>query len=156
MLALCLVAIVAVIAIPRYFGRPEVTLDNACTLLSRDLRAVQNRAALHKVGARLVFEEDGWSALDTSGRPIEGLGESHPILRRFSRDGVFDGVRVVDIACGSDHAVAIDTRGLVAESCEVVLGFAGETRRVAIERGGGQVLVYRPDSRDPTEARVAH
>ena len=33
------------LAIPAYFGRSEVTLENAAILLAKDLRAAQNRSA---------------------------------------------------------------------------------------------------------------
>ncbi len=149
LVSLCLVAIVAVLAIPRYFGRHEVTLDNACRLLTRDLRSLQNRAALEKIPARLVFDADGWQALDPSDQPIEGLGEGHAIVRRFSSDGVFEGVTLRTIEVGADSALKVDARGLVGAAGRLVFEFRGETREVAIARGSGQVLVHGAELSEP-------
>ncbi|MCC7012852.1 MAG: hypothetical protein IT454_09845 [Planctomycetes bacterium] len=154
LLSLCLVAVVAVVAIPLYFEQHEVTLDAACKLLARDLRAVQNRAAFHKLGARLVLHSDGWSAVDTSGAPIEGLGEDQPIVRHFSTDGVFEGVAIREINLGPDSAIGIDTRGLVTQRGELVFVFGPDSRRVEIERGSGQVLIFEPGQSIPSEARI--
>ena len=44
--ALAGVALVAGLAIPLWFSRHDVTLDNAALLLVRDLRATQSRAAI--------------------------------------------------------------------------------------------------------------
>lgn len=154
LLSVCAVAVIAVVAIPLYFSQHNVTLDAACRLLARDLRAVQNRAAIQKVGARLVFDSDGWRALDTSGKPIEGLGEDRPIARRFSVDGVFEGIAIRDLALGPDSAIGIDTRGLVTENGELVFVFGPDHRRVEIERGSGQVLIFSPGQTTPSEARL--
>ena len=144
--SLCLIACLAVLAIPLFFGRHDVTLDNACRLLTRDLRTLQNRAALEKIGVRLVFDEDGWRALDSAGRPVAGLGEDLPIARRFSHDGVFEGVRILEIECGPDSALSIDVRGLLTERGRMTLEFRGEQRGVEVERGGGHVTVRVPGS----------
>jgi hypothetical protein len=139
--SLSFVALVAIIAIPMFFGRHTITLDNACKLLSRDLRALQNRAALEKQTMQLAFDVDGWVATDSFGHEVEGLGESHPLVRRFSSDGVFEGVRITKIEVGPRSALAVDTRGLVTEGGRLVLEFDGETREVAIERGSGTLTV---------------
>ena len=141
LLSLLAVGLVAVIAIPAYFNRPEVTLDNACKVFARDLRSLQNRAALDKVGVRLVFGRDGWRALDTSGDPIAGIGESEVVDRHFSRDGVFEGVTVERVDAGPDNAVGIDARGLIDDPAEFELAFRGERRLVRIYRGSGEVTV---------------
>ena len=154
MATLCLVAVAAVVVIPAFFGRPSITLDNACRLLAHDLRSVQNRCSVQKTPARMAFDADGWCALDTSDQPISGLGEQHPLSRRFSRDGVFEGVRVTNIDLGPDASIAIDRRGLVTLAGELQLAFGGETRRVEIARGSGQVLVYTPGEDRPAEAQL--
>jgi hypothetical protein len=149
LLALSLVAVLAIVAIPLYFSRPAVTLDNACDVLKRDLRAAQGSATLSSSSATFVFLEDGWHALDATGEPIVVVGETHALLRRFSHDGVFDGVRVARIEFGPDHAVHIDRDGLLGETGELVLEFGGERRRVVIEKGAGYVLVDPPESSVP-------
>lgn len=142
--ALIVLGIAAVFAIPAYFDRPEITLHNACELLAHDVRSLQNRAALDKVGVRLVLEEDGWRALNTSGAPVGGIGEQAPIDRHFSRDGVFGGVHIESIEAGPDHAVGIDVRGLVTEHARLEIVFQGERRQLTISRGAGEVTVEAP------------
>ncbi len=141
LVSLVLVGVIAVIAIPTYFNRHDVTLDNACRLLSRDIRSLQNRAALDKQELRLEFNPDGWRALDSHGVPVGGVGETVPIVRRFAGEGVFVGVVVESFELGPDKLLGIDTRGLVTEHAEVELSFRGERRRLRIHRGSGEVGV---------------
>jgi hypothetical protein len=154
MLTLCLVAVAAVLTIHWFFGRHDVTLDNACRLLAHDLRAVQNRAALHKAGARFLVDEDGWHVVDASGAPIGGLNESRPIVRRFSHDGVFEGVRIERVELGEHGAITIDARGLVTDGGELVFAFGQDSRRATVERGSGAVTVHVPGPREASEARA--
>jgi hypothetical protein len=141
LVALSLIAVLAVVAIPLYFSRAEVTLENACNVLKHDLRAAQTWSTLAKCDARYVFDEDGWRAVDATGRPIVAIGETHPIARRFSQDAVFDGVRIVGIDCGTDRAIAIDRDGQLDETGEIEFEFGGERRRVMIEKGAGYIFV---------------
>jgi hypothetical protein len=141
LVSLVLVGAIAVIAIPAYFNRHDVTLDSACRLLSRDIRSLQNRAALEKHEVRLEFGPDGWRALDTSGAPVAGVGETVPIVRRFAGEGVFVGVVVESYELGPDKLLGIDARGLVTEHAEIVLSFRGEHRRLKIHRGSGEIAV---------------
>ena len=59
MIWLVLVSIVASFAIPAFFDRAEVTLDNACTLLLEDLRGTQNRAAYNRAVYLVAFHRMG-------------------------------------------------------------------------------------------------
>lgn len=131
----------AVVAIPGYFNRHDVTLENACRLVSRDLRTLQNRAALEKLTVRMVFDPDGWRALDTNGKPVAGPGESYPVVRRFEGEGVFSGVVIERIDLGGDHELSIDRRGLVDNHGELDISFRGQVRRVKIHRGSGDISV---------------
>lgn len=155
LVALCGVALAAIVAIPAYFSDHEVTLDAACRLLARDLASLRTRAALYKVGARMEFDPDGWRAFDAAGQPVEALGESEPIQRRFSSDGVFEGVQIRDLALGAEPAIEFDARGMVREGGELVLFFGADERRVVIEPGAGHVLVYKPGTSEPFDARAA-
>jgi len=139
--ALVVLGIAAVFAIPAYFDRPEITLDNACQLVSHDVRALQNRAALDKVGVRVVLERDGWRALTTEGAPIAGINDDLPIDRHFTRDGVFGGVTIENVEAGPDHALGINPHGLVLEHVQFDLVFKGERRHVKVFRGAGDVVV---------------
>lgn len=153
--SLFLVGLAAVIAIPAYFARHDVTLDNACRLLARDIRSLQNRAALDKVGVRVVFDRDGWRALNTSGELVSGVGESHPVDRRLSKDGVFSGVCIERFEFGADNALGIDTRGLTTERGFLVIAFGEERRSIEIERGAGEVIVESMANAPATAARNA-
>lgn len=141
LVALLVIGVIAVVAIPKYFDRHEVTLDNACRLLSRDLRSLQNRAALDKRVVRVAFDSDGWRALSSSGQPIGGVGETHPLHRRFAGEGVFVGVTIDKIELGDDQSLSIDARGLVSEHGQIELSFRGERRRLRIHRGSGEIGV---------------
>jgi type II secretory pathway pseudopilin PulG len=141
LVGLFVIGFLAVVAIPGYFNRHDVTLENACRLVSRDLRTLQNRAALDKLTVRMVFDSDGWRALDTNDKPVAGIGESHPVVRRFEGEGVFAGVVIERIDLGGDNELAIDRRGLVDKHGELDISFRGETRRVKIHRGSGDIGV---------------
>ena len=56
---LAVLSAVASLGIPAYFSRPAVTLDSAAKLLAKDLREVQNRAALYEEALMIRFDEDG-------------------------------------------------------------------------------------------------
>lgn len=139
--SLCGIAVVAMIAIPAFFERKSFTLDNVCELLRRDLRSAQNRATLDHTEVRFVFDNDGWRALDTRGHLLQAFGQEHPILRRFSSDGVFEGVSAKDIHIGLNQELVITTRGTTLERGDITFLFRGEQRVIEIERGSGQVVV---------------
>ena len=123
---LFVIGFLAVVAIPGYFNRHDVTLENACRLVSRDLRTLQNRAALDKLTVRMVFDSDGWRALDANDKPVAGIGESYPIVRRFEGEGVFAGVVIERIDLGGDNELAIDRRGV---NEQLTGGFAKHLQR---------------------------
>lgn len=141
LLTLCGVAVAALVAIPAFFGQTEVTLDNACKLLVKDLRSAQNRAAFLKTEAVFAFNEDGWRASDRTGGSLSRTAEPDEIQRVLSRDGVFEGVRITRIDFGDDRALVFDERGLALEGGEVEIAFGGETRTVEVEKGTGHATV---------------
>ncbi len=141
LIALLTLGFLAVVAIPGYFNRHDVTLDNACKLLAHDLRKLQNRAALDKQSIRLTFDSDGWRALNAKDELVGGIGETLPIHRRFAGEGVFVGVVVESVELGEDQVLSIDARGLVTEHGEVELSFRGEHRLLRIHRGSGDIAV---------------
>jgi hypothetical protein len=142
LVTLCGVAVVAMLAIPAFFGRHDVTLDNDCLLLIKDLRSAQNRAALFQTEANFRFDEHGWLATDAAGYPLTNTMAPIGIERRFSSDGVFEGVSIARIDCGDEDSIVFDDRGLAAEPGEVELAFRGHVRVLRIEKGSGQVTVY--------------
>jgi hypothetical protein len=154
LLVLCGIAVAAMVAIPMYFAQHEVTLDAACRLFARDLRGVQNRAGFSHAPGRLVVHANGWHGVDDADREITDLGESHPIRRRLSANGVFEGVEVREIALGDDDCLSVDTRGMIAERGWIVLYFGTDWRRIDVERGAGRVHVTSSQSGESYEARV--
>lgn len=149
LLLLCGIALVAAVAIPTYFHADGVTLDAAAKVLARDLRSLQNRAALQKGALHLVFDADGWRALDAAGRPVAAIGEATPIERRFSHDGVFDGVRIDTIRMGGGPGkrtdeLLVDSRGLTQHGGVLTMRFREDWVKVEIERGGGSLLLSGP------------
>jgi hypothetical protein len=145
LLSLCGVALIAIWAIPTFFESGSITLDNVGMLLARDVHAAMNRATVLKAEARVEFDPDGWRALGADGAPLTAAGDSHAIERRFSVDGVFDGVAIERIDCGSGNGVLIGARGTVVQGCTLVVYFQGERRTIRIQRGSGQVIVEGRD-----------
>jgi len=133
--------VVAGLAIPAWYARHDVTLDSAALLLARDLRATQNRAAYLGISAKVVVDSDGWRAFDGQGRPLSRTGGSERIERRFSIDGVFEGVRIERIDLGPDDALAFGPMGQALEAGAVVLSFRGEQRILHVFEKSGLVSI---------------
>ena len=146
-ISLARVAALAMVAIPAYFGNPDVTLDALVQLLDRDVRALQNRAAFSRAPALLRFTSDGWHAVDVEGQPLCAMGDEQPIQRSFSRDGVFEGVTLERIELGADAALTIDERGLTAEGGKLFARFGEGWRQIEIELGAGHLVVTQPAPR---------
>lgn len=144
LISLALVAIAAMLAIPAYFGDPDVTLDALVQLLDRDVRALQNRAAFAREPGLLRFTGNGWEAVDSQGRPLCAMGDDAPIARSFSRDGVFEGVVLERIEVGTDAALRIDERGLASTGGKLFARFGDGWRQIEIEAGAGHLVVTQP------------
>lgn len=142
-LALLVLSVVASLSIPAYFERSEVTLEKACILLAHDLRAAQNRSAYLGEPALFVFdvEGNGYEVQDELGERIRHPTTREPFVRRFSFDGVFAGVRVIEARFGDDATLLYDRRGTVREGGYVVLGFGTDRRLVQVEPGDGAVHI---------------
>lgn len=136
-------AILAAWAIPAWFDRPDVTLENASTLLAHDLRAAQNRAAYTGTPCSMVFPEDGdgYAVLDERGDLVRNPRTELPFRRRYSFDGVFRGVRIVSVDLGPDRALDFDANGLVLDGGSITLAFNGELRKVWIDEGSGRMRI---------------
>lgn len=141
--ALVLIAIAAAIAVPAYFGRSEITLERASILLARDLRSVQNRAAYLGETSTVSFleEGDGYRVTDPTGVIIRNPSTDLPFERRYSADGVFQGVSILDVRFGPDHAVTYDERGVPQEEGELTLSFRGDTRTLRLHGITGVVEI---------------
>lgn len=140
--ALVVFSIVASFALPMYFERPEITLENAGRLLAHDLRRAQNRAAYLATTTTVVFDDDGGGYRVQEGPSPAlsgGAGTSH---RRFDRDGVFQGVRIDDVRIdGAQRLLRFGPRGDALLGGEVVLTFQDEDRTLRIDRGTGHLTL---------------
>jgi hypothetical protein len=143
LLILALIALVTGIAVPAFFAQPEVTLDNACILLVRDIRSAQNRAAWSGTDTLIAFDHDGggYRMVDLSGRLVERLGSLGSYERRFDDEGVFEGVHISRIVAGADNALCFDSKKRNWEGGEVELTFDGESRVVRIAARTGEVSI---------------
>ena len=139
--SLAVVALVAGVAIPTFFARHGVTLDNAAILLARDLRSVQNRAAHLGQPTTLRFDTHGWRAFDVHDRPLTRFASEELIERRLDADAVFEGVTLESLAFGGDDAVRFDAAGRpdVGGSLEIV--YRGEHRRLQLAPADGRVAI---------------
>ena len=143
LVALMVLSGVAAFAIPAYFERSEITLENACVLLARDLRAAQNRSAYMGEPAVFVFdaEEHRYEVLDEFGDVIRNPTTMEPFVRHYPFDGVFDGVEIVEAAFGDDTTLIFDKRGEAQEGGYVILSFRGDQRRLELSKGTGRINV---------------
>ncbi len=140
LLSLLIMALVAGVAIPAWFARHEVTLDNAAILLARDLHAAQGRAVHLGISTSLQLDPDGWRALDEEGRALLRGGEER-IERRLSADAVFEGVSLRAISFGPDQAVSFGPGGQALEGGSVVLHFRGHERTLHLAPASGRVTI---------------
>lgn len=133
----------ASLAIPGWFGRSEVTLNNAARLLARDVRDAQDRAAFQHRHIRMVFEPDGdgYSVVDADGASIEAPVGNGTFVRRYSKDAVFRGVRIEALDLGAGNMLRFSPYGEVSPGGSVVVTFGGEQRLIEIEPITGDLRV---------------
>jgi len=129
-IVLAVMAILSSFTIPAWFDRPEITLDNAARLLARDLREVQNRAALYQATLLMHFDEDGdgYRATTEEGTALVSPYGAHSFVRHFGRDAVFRGVKLASWDLGGLDAVEFTDRGTARQGARVVLTYRGEQR----------------------------
>lgn len=143
LIALVVLSIVASFAIPAWFSRSEVTLDNAALLLASDLRDVQNRAAYQGRRLRVEFFEkgNGYRAIDENGELMSALLGPGPFVRDYQHDAVFEDVTVLRTALGGDRIQAFDDRGRAEEAGSITLGHRGEVRVLHIAKQSGLIEI---------------
>lgn len=141
--ALALITAAAAIAIPLFYGRPEVTLDNAAILLAHDLRAAQNHAVHQRAAVRVEFFEDGsgYRALLADEEPMPNPSGAGPLARRYSADGVFEGVHVERVRLGEGRTARFTPDGSAELGGEITLGYRDQLRRVTLQEGSGLVAI---------------
>jgi len=127
---LVVLAVLSSFTIPAWFDRPEVTLDNATRLLARDLREVQNRAALYQTTLEMRFDDDGggYTATTDEGAVLVSPYGARAFERRFDRDAIFRGVRIESRDLGGLDAIEFTARGTVRQGARFVVTYRGEQR----------------------------
>jgi prepilin-type N-terminal cleavage/methylation domain-containing protein len=139
-IVLMLASLAATAAIPAYFARSEVTLDNATRVIVDDLRQAQIRAVYRGAPVEVEFEPDGdgYCAFDRGADPTS---ERTPtgIARRYSPDAVFEGVRISAVELGSQSALRFEADGSTRSSGRITLCYRGDARTVTIEPTHGTV-----------------
>ena len=140
---LAVMAIVAGLAIPAYFSRHGVTLDNAARLLARDLRVAQNMAGFEGQPCTFEFLDQGrgWRVLDERGAVLERPDQKGPFERDFTSDGVFEGVRIEHIDFGGQTALHFDKAGRALPGGSLQLTFDGQVRVVRVFALSGRVIL---------------
>ena len=142
LIALAVIAVVACLAIPAFFERSEITLDNASRLLAEDLRAAQNRAAYYAEEVRMVFraDGDGYAVYGADGEPLTSPSGNGDFVRRYSRDGVFEGVRIQSVDAPK-RTMRYDDRGRPTTGCQVIVSYGSDARRVEVDASSGLISV---------------
>jgi prepilin-type N-terminal cleavage/methylation domain-containing protein len=148
LLALLVISIVAAITIPAYFSQPSITLENASVLMAHDLRTAQNRSAYLAEPCRFQFldEGEGYRVVDETGVLIENPATLEDFIRIYPEDGVFRGVKVLEVEAGGDRTIAYDESGRATEKARVTLEFEGEVRVLLVEKGSGRIKILGSSS----------
>jgi len=139
---LTLFAFLAAGGVRAYFLQPEITLENAATLLAHDLRAAQNRSAyLGETSTfRFLDDGDGYFVSNEAGETVRNPRTDQTFERRYSSDGVFDGVYVIDVE-PARRRIVYDGRGEAVHGLKVTLAFGEERRKVVVEERTGRVVI---------------
>lgn len=137
------IAIIASLAIPAWFNRSEVTLDNAAKLLARDLRDTQNRASSLNEDLWFVFREDGdgYAVIDADGKRVVGPLGSGPFERLYSANAIFEGVDIQRVELGEGRAIRFDAAGRAYGAGAVYLRFHDDVRVVTILPETGRIEI---------------
>lgn len=141
-IALALICLAAVLAIPAFYQRPEVSLDRAALLLARDLRLAQNDAVRWRQDVIFEFLPDGagYAARFASGKPVPAPLGKQGLERVYGRDAVFQGVRIGRLQLSGDPtSIRFDPLGYAHGAGAIELTFDGHECRVRIEESSGFV-----------------
>ena len=142
-IALALTVIVATFAVPAWFDREEITLNNAVKLLAQDLRDAQDRAAYGHKEIEVRFHEsgDGYIIVDVAGVPIAAPVGGGPFERVYSRDAVFRGVHITVVNMSGGRNLHFDDRGFALEEGSVHLEYKDGTRVLRIHSYTGLIEI---------------
>ncbi len=143
LITLLLISVLAAVAIPAFFARPEVTLENASILLAHDLRTAQNRSAYLSEGSRFEFYEDGdgYRVLGPTGEVVRNPATGLPFVRSYGEDAVFAGVRVVEVEAEEDDSILYDAQGRASTAARITLEFGGDRRIVVVKERAGSIEI---------------
>lgn len=137
MAVLALVALVSTVAIRVWFGRSEVTLQNATELLAAELRGYQTRAILDHAPIEIVFHEDGGGYHGhTLGTPDEARD-----ARRYPSDAVFEDVRVGGVLLPRGERLVFDTLGRPNTDALITLVHRGVERHVRVDASAARIAL---------------
>lgn len=142
-LALLGISLIAALAVPRYFARGPVILENGAVLLAKDLRTAQNRAAYsgETLFMRFFEDGDGYEVVTSAGEAVIDPRSGRPFVRRYSTDAVFRGVALADVRAGDDKTLVLTRFGEVSHAMWVRMTFEDDVRIVRSERGSGLVTI---------------
>jgi len=142
LIALIAISVIAAVAIPAYFSRSDVTLENAAVLLARDLRAAQNRSAYLGEETRVQFlpDGDGYLVMNQLGKPIDNPRNELPFERRYSVDAVFRGV-VIQAFHHAGDAIVFDEHGEPDGPATITLTFGDDERTIRMSPPYGSIEI---------------
>ena len=143
MLSLAGLTIFSLVAIPAFYARPAVTLDNAALLLAHDLRYAQNEAAILQLDTRVVFREDGdgYELVTATGRPLPNPVGGGNLLRKYSRDAIFEGVRIVSVEGLEEGTLSFGANGFCLGRADIELHYEDEVRVLHIAKNSGMIEI---------------
>ncbi len=154
--SLAVLALLAVLAIPGFFARPSVTLDNAARLLVEDLAAAQNLAVYLRRPIAVEFTETGYASHEVL--PTRASGVTGPkatprmrdsdrerLTRSYERFGIFEGVTLGAFDLGADDRLVFGLDGQIDETSQLTVHFQGERRVVRIWAPDGLTEIRDPD-----------
>ncbi len=142
--ALALISLAALLAIPAFYGRPEVTLDRAALLLARDLRLAQNDAVRTRRDVIFEFLPDGagYAPHFIDGEPLQNPVGKGAMERVYGRDAVFEGVRISRLQLAEGRrAIRFDRLGFAHGAGAIELSFQDHSCLVHVEESSGLVTV---------------
>ncbi len=140
-ISMALIAIIATLAIPSFFGRSEITLENAAELFASDLRSAQNRAAFLDREVEVHFMEDGvgyWIG-DTINADSQSIEPS--AWRNYSSNAVFQGVTITDFQLESGTRLSYGKRGMPTTAARITLSFKSDSRTITVAALNGKLAI---------------
>jgi hypothetical protein len=143
MLSLASLTVFSLIAIPAFYARPAVTLDNAAILLASDVRYAQNEAAILQVDTCLVFREDGdgYALLTRTGRPLPNPVGGGDLVRKYSRDAIFEGVQLTSIEGLEENRLYFGANGFCLGRADIELHYEEEVRVLHVAKNSGMIEI---------------